>query len=296
MTPLLSFRSNNDTLVVMIDDLFHVDTGPGPGTAGRPPLVLLHAGFLDHHMWDDQIPALAARHRVIAPDARGHGRSAMAGAPYRLTDELAELLHHLDTGPVVLVGVSMGASVAVDTALEHPEMVAGLVVSGAGTGEPYFEDPWTTETLAVQFGAMAAGDLEAAVEAAARFAAGPHRPLDEVAPDVVARVRRMARATMSRHSKDEPHLLVQVRDTWSRLPRIEVPVLALNGALDSPDHLGMSARLIRSVPHGRAVTLDGAAHFPNMERPEAFTEALEEFLGTLPGTHDEAGPAPSPGK
>ncbi|MGW6495130.1 alpha/beta fold hydrolase [Nonomuraea angiospora] len=255
-------------------DLFWLDTG-----AGRP-LVLLHGGFLDHGMWDDQIPRFASRYRVIAPDARGHGRSANATEPYRLADDLAALLRHLDTGPAVLAGVSMGASIAVDTALEHPDLVAAIVVSGAGTGEPYFTDPWTTRALATWHAAMAAGDLEGSVEGFMLFAAGPHRTLDDLDPGVAGRLRRMARATMSKHTAGEPDLLVPVRGTWERAAGIGVPVLAVNGALDSPDHIGMAERLARSVADGRTVSIDGAAHYPNMERPDLFNDLLDDFASS----------------
>ncbi|MBO3734946.1 alpha/beta fold hydrolase [Glycomyces sp. NEAU-S30] len=76
-----------------MSDLHWHDTG-----SGRLP-VFLHGGFLDHRMWEDQIPAFAADHRVIAPDARGHGRSSNASGPYRHGDDFAALLRHLDTGP-----------------------------------------------------------------------------------------------------------------------------------------------------------------------------------------------------
>ncbi|MFD7013169.1 alpha/beta fold hydrolase [Streptomyces sp. NPDC059928] len=255
-----------------MNDLFWLDTG-----AGRP-VVLLHGGFLDHRMWDDQIPALAARYRVIAPDARGHGRSANATEPFRHTDDLAALLRHLDTGPAVLVGVSMGASIAVDTALEHPELVKAVVVSGAGTSEPYFTDPWTTRTWTAWQTAMAAGDLDAAVEAFTLFAAGPDRTLDDLAPDIVARLREMTHHTLSKHTPDEPDLRIPLHSTWSRAATIEVPVLAINGAIDSPDHLAMAERLTRTVANGHAVSIDKTAHYPNMERPHAFNKTLEDFL------------------
>jgi pimeloyl-ACP methyl ester carboxylesterase len=274
MTPELPISPNNDTLVVM-NDLFRLDIGTGR------PLVLLHGGFLDHGMWDDQIPAFASRYRVIAPDARGHGRSANATEPYRLTDDLAALLRHLDTGPAILAGVSMGASVAVDTALEHPELVTAVIVSGAGTSEPYFTDLWTTRALAAWHAAMAAGDLDASVEAFTLLAAGPHRTLDDLDPGVVSRLRRMTRGTMSKHTPGEPDLLVPVRDTWERAAGIGVPVLAVNGALDSPDHIGMAERLTGTVADGRAVSIDGTAHYPNMERPGVFNEILDDFLRTL---------------
>ncbi|MCA2189811.1 alpha/beta fold hydrolase [Nonomuraea cavernae] len=258
-----------------MNDLFWLDTGSGR------PLVLLHGGFVDHGMWDDQIPALAPGYRVIAPDARGHGRSANATEPFRLTDDLAALLRHLDTGPAILVGVSMGAGIAVDTALEHPDLVSAVVVSGAGTSEPYFTDPWTTQALTTWHSAMAAGDLDASIEGFMRFAAGPHRTLDDLDPGVVSHLRRLARDTMSKHTAGEPDRLVPVRDTWERAAGIDVPVLAVNGAVDSPDHIGMAERLAGTVVNGRAISIDGTAHYPNMERPDLFNKILEDFLRTV---------------
>jgi len=258
-----------------MNELFWIDEGAGP------PVVLLHAGYVDHHMWDDQIPDLARTHRVIAPDARGHGRSANAARPFRFTDDLAALLRHLDTGPATLVGVSMGGGIAVDTALEHPELVRALVVSGAGTSEPYFTDPWNVRAIAAWTTAAAAGDLDAAVEAFTAAASGPHRALGDLDPAVVARLRAMTRGTMAKHTVGEPDHVIPVRDTWSRAAGIDVPVLAVNGALDSSDHLGMAERLARTVGNGRAVTIDGAAHYPNLERPKEFAEILDAFLRGL---------------
>jgi pimeloyl-ACP methyl ester carboxylesterase len=256
-------------------DLHWRDTGSGR------PLLFLHGGFLDHRMWDDQIPVLAANHRVIAPDARGHGRSANATGPFRHTDDLAALLRHLGTGPATLVGVSMGGAIAIDTALEHPDLVTAVVVSGAGTSEPYFNDPWTTRTFAAWTAAIGAGDPEAAVEAFTRFAPGPHRHMEDVDPEVLQRLRAMTRDTVYKHTAGEPDWSRPVPDTWARIADLEVPVHAINGTLDSPDHIGMAERLVRTVGTGRAVAIDGAAHYPNLERPEAFNDALAEILRNL---------------
>jgi pimeloyl-ACP methyl ester carboxylesterase len=121
MTPQLSILLDYDTLVVMIADVAWLDTEDGRlayhDTGTAHPLVLLHGGLLDHRMWDDQIPVLAPLYRVIAPDTRGHGASANASRPFRHADDLAALLRHLDTGPAILARVSVGAGIAVDTAL-----------------------------------------------------------------------------------------------------------------------------------------------------------------------------------
>lgn len=260
-----------------MNDLFWLDTGTGR------PLVLLHGGFLDHRMWHGQVQAFARQYRVIAPDARGHGLSANATEPFRPPDDLAALLRHLNTGPAVLVGVSMGASVAADTAIEHPDLVSAVVVSGAGTGTgaPYFTDPWTTGVWAEWNEAMAAGDLAASVETFMRFVPGPHRSLDDVDPRVVYRLRQMTTATMSKHTADEPNVLIPLEDAWARASTIEVPLVAIHGALDSPDHIGMAERLVQTVTNGHAVSIDDTAHYPNMERPDLFNAVLADFLNTL---------------
>jgi len=270
----------------MTTDVAWLDTDDGRlsyhDAGAGDPVILLHGGFLDRRLWDEQIPALESRYRVIAPDLRGHGASANASRPFRYADDVAALLAHLDSGPGVVVGLSMGAGVAVDTALEHPHLVRALVVSGAGTSEPKFTDPWTRSVLADLASSAAVGDLETLVAAVTLFAAGPHRTLDDLDPNVVHRVREMARRTIAKHTVGERDWLLPVRETWSRAPTITVPVLAINGALDASDHIAMAERFARTVPDGTITTIEGTAHYPNLERPGAFDQALAAFLGTLP--------------
>ncbi|GAA2254058.1 hydrolase [Streptomyces ruber] len=243
-----------------------------------PSLVFLHGGFLDHRMWERQIASFAPRHRVIACDARGHGGSGNATGPYRPADDVAALLRGLDAAPAVLVGLSMGGATAVDCALEHPELVRAVVVSGVGTSEPVFEDPWALDVIAAQGRALAAGDVAGWADAFSRFTVGPHRDPAAVDPDVMRRVREMALGTVAKHTPGEPDHRVPVTATWERVPGIRVPVCAINGALDAPDHLAMAGRLTELVPDGRTVTVPDAAHYPNMEDPVRFDAALASFL------------------
>ncbi|WP_330347378.1 alpha/beta fold hydrolase [Streptomyces sp. NBC_00582] len=244
-------------------------------------LVLVHSGFVDHRVFDAQIPALAETHRVIAPDVRGHGSSANASRPFRWTDDLAELLRHLDAGPAVLVGVSMGGVIVSDTLLEHPELVRAAVVCGASTGEFQDSDPWHQRIQAEIARTLAVGDLEGWLKAFLAYVPGPHRTLDAIDPDIPRRLREMALHTLSKHTPGEKDRLVRVTDTWSRVPKIDVPVLTLNGALDTADVITAAQRLADSVRHGRAVLIDGVAHYPNMERPQEFTAAIRDFLTSL---------------
>ncbi|UUU33559.1 alpha/beta hydrolase [Streptomyces sp. CA-210063] len=269
----------SEVLTFQSDDgpLAYRDVGSGP------PLVLLHGGLTDHRMWRDLVPALAVDHRVITPDARGHGSSANASKPFRLTDDLAALLRHLDTGPAVLIGMSMGGATAVDTALEHPELVRALVVSGVGTSEPEFTDPWTKDSTARYYGALMSGDIEGWLDIVGEVVAGPHRAIADVDPDIVRRVREMSRATAAKHTVGETDWHVPVTDTWARAAGITAPVLAINGTLDASDLIAMAERLVATVASdSRATSIEGTAHYANMEQPDTFNKLLLEWLSTLP--------------
>ncbi|MGX9887926.1 alpha/beta fold hydrolase [Streptomyces sp. NPDC002276] len=253
-------------------DLAYRDVGTGD------PVVLLHSGFADHRVFDDQIPVLARDFRVIAPDIRGHGFSANASGPFRWADDLAGLLRHLDLGPAVLVGLCMGAAVATDTALEHPELVRAIVVSGAGTSAFEYTDPQLLEHQARGGQLLAAGDLAGWLDHFAEGVAGPHREVAEVEPSVIRRLRELTAHTLAKHTPGERDRYVPLGDPWPRVPKLDAPVLAINGALDWPDSLAMANRFTDTVQNGRSTAIEGAAHYPNMEKPEEFNAILLDFL------------------
>ncbi|MEX5258235.1 alpha/beta fold hydrolase [Kocuria arenosa] len=250
----------------------------------RTPLLLLHGGAVDRRMWIPQWGAFPER-RVIAPDARGHGGSSDAEGPYRLADDVVAVMDTLQVDRAVLAGVSMGGGTAVDVALEHPDRCAALVVTGTGTSEPRFTDPWTLAALRDWKQAEAAGDAEAWIDVFMRFTHGPYRTRADLAPSVDALVERMARETLSSHLRFDPNGVPvpptppsPVPDTWGRVPGIEVPVLALNGALDAPDHLENGHRLAELAPAGAYREISRAAHYPNLERPDEYARAVGDFL------------------
>jgi pimeloyl-ACP methyl ester carboxylesterase len=246
-------------------------------------VVLLHAGYVDHTMWSSEVTHLSRRCRVVAPDARTHGLSSTATAPFRHCDDVAALVGHLDAGPAILVGISMGASAALDTAIEHPDCVRGVVISGAGTGEPSFEDPWSLKILGRLERAIAEMDPAAWIEAELDFAAGPRRNLAAMDPDIVARLRMMHEHFASTHvvvpGVTPPTPLAE---SWSRLGKVTVPVLGVVGDEDSADHHRMTHSAVTAVRDGRGVaTIAGAGHYPNLERPEEWARIVDGFLADL---------------
>jgi pimeloyl-ACP methyl ester carboxylesterase len=113
-------------------EVFVRDTGGD--TTAAPPVLLLHGWTVSadlnfFNLYDD----LAARHRVIALDHRGHGRGMRPRTPFSLeecADDAAALVAELGVGPVILVGFSMGGAISMLFHHRHPDLVAGMVFCG----------------------------------------------------------------------------------------------------------------------------------------------------------------------
>ena len=272
----------------MFDELTRTDVEVPDGRIAvwdndRPglPLVFLHGGGVDHRMWQSQATGFGERHRVVLVDARGHGESSTPTSAYRHCDDLAAALETLDLEPALVVGLSMGGATATDLALEHPERVAGLLASGTGTSEPTFTDPWVLGVFAEWKAAEETRDPQRWLDAFLRFVPGPFRSVDGVDPEVVELVRTMGWDTLQHHAIQGFVPPTPVTRTWERVPSITVPVVAASGSVDSPDHIGMGHRLATSVPDGHVVDIAEAAHYPNLERPQEFDEAVQLLIDRL---------------
>src|SRR5260370_9604659 len=102
-------------------------------TGNGQVMVLVHGFGLDMRMWDAQVAPLAARFRGVRYDCRGFGASGPfdPAVPYTHADDLLALLDHLAIGDAVLVGLSFGGRVALQTALAAPAPARGPVLLGA---------------------------------------------------------------------------------------------------------------------------------------------------------------------
>ncbi|MFL5579870.1 MAG: alpha/beta fold hydrolase, partial [Gemmatimonadaceae bacterium] len=98
------------------------------------PLVLLHGGLGAGSMFGPNLTALAQGRQVIAVDLQGHGRTADIDRPLSvesMADDVAALVRHLGLATVDVMGYSLGAGVALQTVIRHPEIVNKVVVASA---------------------------------------------------------------------------------------------------------------------------------------------------------------------
>ncbi|MEH1169588.1 alpha/beta hydrolase [Micromonospora sp. CPCC 205539] len=244
------------------------------------PVVLLHAGIADRRMWRGQLPALAARHRVIVPDLRGYGDSDLPSTPFAHHDDVAGLLDALDLPQAALVGCSFGGSVAIDTALAHPSRVSALALFGTALGGNEWSDE-TNDLWDDLVGEVDPDDFAAGAAGEVRFwVVGPGRQPADVDPGLLAFAQELdERALAAEKALGAVEVIDLTPPAIGRLGELRVPVLATAGAADVPDISRIADRIAAEVPGAvRLPNVPDAAHLLPLERPEAVNAALLDFL------------------
>lgn len=186
---------------------------------------------------------------------------------------LAEYLLSAFDGPAALAGTSFGGRAVLETALAAPERVTHLVLIGAN---PF---GWSDDVQRVQSQEeemFDAGRFDDAAELMARsWLAGPEREPDQVDAGLSERVKRMVLRGYEQQAGNESTLRrVEVEPS-----RITAPTLVVRGALDWPDVAVAAQRFVEEMPNAREVVIDGCAHLPTLERPEAVARLILDFVG-----------------
>ena len=257
------------------------------GGEGRP-LVLLHDGLLDLRMWDDQFVAFARLYKTIRYDRRGYGNSSEQNRPFSDVSDLYRLLHHLGIDEAYLLGISNGGKVALEFALEHPGMVAALVLVGPSLGGYRPSDEKQRRVSEILSVARERG-TEAGVEA---WMEDPFYPPAKDKPAARERVRRIARENLPRllsvpGLREEPY-----PPTIESLSRIVVPTLIVVGERDDRDNREIASLLASRLPRAEKKVFAGCGHLVNLERPEQFYSFVVNFLDER-GLGSPSDPLPS---
>lgn len=269
----------------MMDDL-HVGGGrtiAAEAVGDGPPVVLVHAGIADARMWDDIVPLLSDRHRVIRYDLPGFGGSTL-GQTISTTADLEAVLDAVGEERAALVGVSLGGRVALEFALERPARATALLLVAPGLRGHAWSSS-VTRASDEEDEAFERGDYVAAADVMVRtWVAGPRRSPDDVDPAVRELVRAMcirnyevlaeavaAGGPPSESDAPDP-------PAAERLPELTLPTLVLVGDADVPDMLQIADRLEAGIPRARRIVWEGVAHLPPLERPREFAELVREFL------------------
>lgn len=259
------------------------------GPVGGPCLVFLHGFGQTRGSWRPTAEALARDGwRSVLFDARGHGASGRsADGDYRLDDLVDDLARVVaaQTGPVVLVGASMGGLVSMVALAEHPALTAvrGLVLVDI---TPRWEAAGVERILGFMRArpeGFASLD-EAAAAIAAHLPQRSARKSDDALKNLLRRGDdgrwhwhwdpAMLESVGKHHADYQPRLLAAAQ-------QLSVPVLLLSGGRSDVVSDATVAEFCRLVPHARHVELPAAGHTVAGDDNAAFTREVENFLHAM---------------
>jgi len=217
-------------------------------------VLLLHGGLSNGDTLLDSIGgAIRERHRVVAFDRRGHGRTADTPAPFsydEMAGETIAVLERVVDGPAHLVGWSDGGIISLLVALRRPELVRRMVVIGTNFHHE--------GNMPLDFGPSEDG-----------FAMIRHS-YDERSPDGPEHFEEVAGKTFQMFAS-EPTMTVD------DLRRIEAPTLVMVGD-DDLIKLSHTVELYESLPNGQLSVVPATSHVLPLEQPDVVANIVLRFL------------------
>jgi 2-succinyl-6-hydroxy-2,4-cyclohexadiene-1-carboxylate synthase len=257
----------------MVDDdggrRLHVEV-----TGAGPPLALVHGFTQSARAWGTVGDALGRRHRLLAIDAPGHGRSAavvadLPGGAELMADAVTAL-----AGRSTWLGYSMGGRYCLHVALRRPEAVERLVLVSATAG---IDDPGERADRRRSDDALAGRVEREGLEPFLRWWLS--QPLFASLPAGAAQLEGRLDGTpaglasslrLAGTGSQEP--------LWDGLGAISVPVLVVAGALDRK-YVALAERLVAAIGGpARLALIPGAGHACHLEKPEEFISVVDGWL------------------
>ena len=177
------------------------------------------------------------------------------------------------------MGLSWGAMLCVDFALNYPEKVEKLILVSPGlNGWEYFQDSVANHHFELRQAAIQRSDTLAAARLFHKnWVAGPRRAATGLDESFLATSLHMIHHTMSRHWLEDWSQL-DPQKAIDRLDQIKVPTYIIIGSEDAEDILLIADEYQKKIPHAEKIVIYQAAHLVNMERPEQFNSILRSIL------------------
>jgi 3-oxoadipate enol-lactonase len=246
------------------------------GRRDGSPVVLVQGLGVDGRGWALQRGALGRKHRCVAVDNRGTGRSDAPPGPYDLSQMAADVVRVMDDAGIErahIVGASMGGVISQIIGVLHADRVSSLTL--ACTACHHHE--WRRELLAEWANVVSDRGMPGLMDDGMRWLIGPRlQRRFGVFVNVLARVL----------VQTKPHAFVAQVDAILdatdelrfELPKVSVPTLVVTGSQDTLTPLGDAEELAELIPTSKLYVLRGAAHGLMAEAPNAFNDVVCRFL------------------
>jgi len=253
---------NIETMPYLTDLYFQAYQADDPD---RKALILIHGAGGDHLSWPTQLRRLSG-YRVYTPDLPGHGKSRGHGLQRipAYGETVLDWLRELKLPKMILAGHSMGGAIALWLAINHPELLHGLVLMSTGATLPV--NLSLIEELATQVG------FPTAVENIMRWSFS-----SRIEPALVENVKKhMLKLRPSVVAGD--FRACDRFDIRSDLDQVQVPTLVMVGDEDKMTPIRFSEELVNGIKGAEIEVVKGSGHMIPIEKPVVAAKKVREFM------------------
>lgn len=257
------------------------------GTAGKPPMLLLHGGMQTAHSWDVTALVMKRDFHVVAMDLRGHGDSAWSddGDYSHVTHagDITKMVEHLGWDRLVLMGLSLGGLAAMRYASEAAQKIDALVIVDVG---PELSPSGVGRIIDFTGGPGELDSVEDFIKRAIEY--NPRRRPEQLRYSLTHNLRRLPngkyawkydrRIGRARAPVPGESVPVQFDDMWERLRAIRCPTLVVRGAESDVFAEEVGRRMAETIPDCRFLTVPDAGHTVPQDNPAAFLAEARSFL------------------
>jgi 3-oxoadipate enol-lactonase len=242
------------------------------------PLLLLHGGYLDHHMWDLQVRFFRSYYEVITIDLPGHSGTSGVDTSLKTEDAIRIVLDSLKIKNINLVGLSLGSMCALDFTIAYPDRVNRLVLVSSGFWQNVLKIDSVSKRL---FAISDSVELTHNTHSIARnfmdtWCVGPYRTENQVNSSVRSYVYRTTLQNLARKHPSWP--VFDRNHSAASLKNINCPVFLIAGDKDVPHIRETISYLDHNIRGAKVYTVKNAAHMLNMEQPGLFNQQVKKFL------------------
>ncbi|WP_426614683.1 alpha/beta fold hydrolase [Bradyrhizobium sp. McL0616] len=248
------------------------------GDPGAVPVIFLHGIGGAARAWRRQLATFGNRFLAIAWDMPGYGGSAPLGGVSisALADALQQFITQIDATNPILVGHSIGGMIVQKLLVQSPKLARAVVLAQTSPAFGKADGDWQKSFIAARLGPLDRGEtMKSLAPSLVKELVG-----DEPDPKGME-LARECMASVPEASYRAMMLALIGFDQRSTLKDISVPTLLLSGSRDNNAPAPMMAKTATYIPSAEHVELAGVGHLANLERPNAFDEALGRFLDSV---------------
>ncbi len=252
------------------------------GDPAATPLIFLHGIGGAARAWRHQLATFGDRFHAMAWDMPGYGGSAPLASVSiaALADALQQFITQIDIANPILVGHSIGGMIVQKWLVQSPKLARGVVLAQTSPAFGKADGDWQQSFIAARLGPLDRGETMTSL--------APSLVKELVGEEPDPKGMELARECMANVPEASYRAMMLALigfDQRSTLKNISVPTLLLAGSKDNNAPAPMMAKTATYIPAAEYVELAGVGHLANLERPNAFNEALGGFLDSVAAKH-----------